>query len=141
MKRFITYLQIAIVLCALAGCRHKREEVHMPSGNVFEVSETVLAGEPSDTLRMGTVREGEKVTMGFSLKNGFSGPFVVEKIVSGCGCTLFGYSRKPIKPGESANMEVTFNSAGFYGEVIKEAKIYTSVSATPYKVIVEATIK
>lgn len=90
---------------------------------------------------MGAMREGEKVTIGFSVKNSFEEPFVIEKVVSGCGCALFGYSRKPVAPGEAAALEVTFNSAGFYGEIIKEAKMYTSASGKPYRIIIEAAVK
>ena len=137
----LIYIAIISVLSLVTGCRQKRVDQSSPYLRTFEASQPGLVSGKPDTLKMGTMREGEKVTMEFLLRNGFDEPLVIEKVVSGCGCALFGYSRKPVAPGESAAMEVTFNSAGFYGEIIKESKIYTSACKKPYRIIIEAVVK
>ncbi len=140
-RLIISVITTTVFVFSFAGCRGGRRVAEAEQGRGFEVSATTLRPEFADTLKIGTVREGEKVVLEVTLKNGLEEPFVVENIVSGCGCTVFGYSREPVIPGNAAEMEVVFNSAGFMGEIIKEAKIYTSASEQPYRLIIEGRVK
>ena len=140
-KFIINVIAVTSILFSFAGCRGGKRVVRAEQSGGLEVSGATLRPEFADTLRMGTVREGEKVILEFSLKNGFEEPFVVKHVVSSCGCTVFKYPYEPIMPGETAAMEVVFNSDGFLGEIIKEAKIYTSASEQPFRLLLEGRVK
>lgn len=60
-------------------------------------------------IDLGEVKKGESVTFQYELKN--SGTEAVEiEIVSGCECTTLDWPRKKINPGESAVVNVIFDS-------------------------------
>lgn len=142
MRSAVYILPLLLVVFSGVGCRQKKvAAVQAVPGNVMEISAKRITENARDTINLGIIREGEKVTAGIFLKNAGDTPFVVENVDSGCGCVLFGYSKQPVTPGEGIAVELTFNSAGLYGEIMRHAKIYTSFSQKPYVLVVEATVK
>lgn len=57
----------------------------------------------------------------------------VEKIDPGCACTSVSEIDKPIKPGDSVAVEVTFKSGRYHGNVKKTTKVYTDDPVDPVK--------
>ncbi len=85
----------------------------------------VIAWEKS-TFDFGDVVQGEKVEHTFRFKNVGNVPLVITNVQVTCGCTTpKGWERDPIKPGESSELTVSFNSSGKYG---KQEKVVTVVS-------------
>ncbi len=60
----------------------------------------------------GTLVDGEKVSHTFRFKNIGNADLVISSASASCGCTVPKHTKKPIPPGESGEIEVTFNSAG-----------------------------
>ena len=55
------------------------------------------------------------VTCEFVMTNISNSPIVIHNVVSSCGCTVPDYDKKPIEPGKSTNIEVTYaNDQGPY---------------------------
>ena len=55
------------------------------------------------------------VSCKFVMKNISDSPIVIHNVVSSCGCTVPDYDHKPIQPGESTAIEVTYaNDQGPY---------------------------
>ena len=51
----------------------------------------------------------------FTFRNVSKIPIVIQTVISSCGCTTPVWTRNPVKPGESGNIEVTFlNDQGPY---------------------------
>ncbi len=109
-------------------------------GTVFEVSDSIITAGVADTLRFGRMREGEMVEKEFRIKNTDDEPLVIINVDSSCGCTLFGFSREPVMPGQEKIVTASFDSAGYHGETVKKASIYTSLSPKPHTIIVEALV-
>ena len=62
------------------------------------------------TFNMGLVREnGGKVTHEFKFINKGKAPLLIKFIETTCGCTTPKWNRKPIPPGDSSAITVTFN--------------------------------
>ena len=51
-------------------------------------------------------------TCTFTFKNTGDKPLVIEQAVASCGCTVPKYTKKPVQPGESGEIKVTYNGTG-----------------------------
>jgi len=74
----------------------------------------------------GTLKDGEIVSYSFVFRNTGGSPLKIIKAEKSCGCIDIHYSSKAISPGESSAVELVFNTAGEWGNLIKEATIETS---------------
>lgn len=62
----------------------------------------------------------------FELTNTGDKPLVIMQVVTSCGCTRPEFPTKPIKPGKTAKIKVSFNPAGRSGAFMKPIKVKTS---------------
>lgn len=77
-----------------------------------------------------SVNDGQKKCT-FEFTNTSAGPIVINNIISSCGCTEPVWPKKPIMPGESGKIEVTYlNDQGPY-PFEKTLTVYTSASRKP----------
>lgn len=60
----------------------------------------------------GTVNEGDMVETTFVITNSGKTDLVISNAKPSCGCTVPTWPREPIKPGESSELLVKFNTAG-----------------------------
>ena len=58
----------------------------------------------------GTITEGEVVEHTFTFTNTGEAPLVIQSTSASCGCTTPSYSREPVAPGETGEVQVKFNS-------------------------------
>lgn len=78
-----------------------------------------------DTKDFGDITQGDKVSHTFEFENTGNEPLILSNVLTTCGCTATSWPREPITPGETANIEVSFNSAGKMG---RQNKVVTIVS-------------
>jgi len=60
----------------------------------------------------GTVKEGEIVETVFKVTNSGTTDLVITKATGSCGCTVPVWPKAPIKPGETGEVGVKFNTSG-----------------------------
>jgi hypothetical protein len=58
----------------------------------------------------GQMIRGEKVHYSFKFKNTGKSDLIITRVSTSCGCTVGHYPHKPVKPGESSSIDVTFDS-------------------------------
>lgn len=75
----------------------------------------------------GNLIDGEKVTYSFRFQNTGDAPLIISEAKGSCGCTVPNYPKKPIKAGEEASIDVTFDSKGRTG---KQTKAVTIIANT-----------
>ena len=63
----------------------------------------------------GKVAEGEKVSTTFSIKNTGKSDLLIRKTKASCGCTATQPEKSLLAPGETTNINVTFNTTGKSG--------------------------
>lgn len=114
LKGVLTSVALA---CALVGCGETDSVgTHMIVNPATASSATVEAERPSlafsDTLlAFGVVSEGHVVDHVFSFKNQGPGDAVLADVSTSCGCTVAKtWPKSPLAPGESASIEVSFNT-------------------------------
>ena len=80
-----------------------------------------------DRHDFGSIREADgAVTCTFTGVNRGTKPVVLLDVVTSCGCTVPEYSRKPVLPGASTRIVVTYDPANRPGRFSKELAVYSS---------------
>jgi hypothetical protein len=79
-----------------------------------------------DFFDVGTVHSGELVKHTFRFRNTGNLPLVVKDVIPSCGCTKVDVSKKILKPGEDALVEVVFDSKGWFGSQYKSVTLRTN---------------
>ncbi len=138
-------LLILLALITLTGCGGRgnapatapEKATNLPLQTVINVTDT-LAG---DTLRLGRMHSGEVVAMGIGVHNNTDKPIVITHTETTCGCTDIDYPSQPIGVGDTAHIEVRFDSQGFFGWQFKRVRLYTSAEVLPLTIYVEAEVE
>lgn len=64
-----------------------------------------------DVFDFGKIKKGEKVTHVYKFTNTGKSPLIISTAHASCGCTTPTWPKAPIKPGDSGEISVTFDSA------------------------------
>ena len=84
-----------------------------------------LVFEP-DTWDFGTIRESDgRVSHTFTGVNRGDKPLVILDVVTSCGCTAPEFSRRPVAPGGTTQITVTYDPTNRPGTFTKELWIYS----------------
>ncbi|QEM11842.1 DUF1573 domain-containing protein [Mucilaginibacter rubeus] len=82
----------------------------------------------------GKIKEGDKVSYDFKFTNTGKSPLIITNARATCGCTTPTWPKAPVKPGESAIIGVTFNSAGKSG--LQDKQITITANTQPAETMV-----
>lgn len=93
-----------------------------------------------ETHDFGRITQGEKVTYSFKFKNTGAANLIISSASGSCGCTIPDYPKKPILPGEEANINVVFASEGKSGIVEKSVTIVTNCEPSTRIIYIKANI-
>lgn len=86
------------------------------------------------SVNFGDLTQGDKVSHTFQLKNTGTAPLIISNVAATCGCTVPSWPKDPIAPGQSAEIQVSFNSAGKVGAQNSVVRIYSNASEPIEKV-------
>ncbi|MEN2282622.1 DUF1573 domain-containing protein [Algoriphagus sp. SE2] len=86
------------------------------------------------SVDFGDITQGDKVSHTFELTNTGNGPLIISNVAATCGCTVPSWPKDPIPPGKSAEIKVSFNSAGKMGKQNSVVRIYSNASEPIEKV-------
>jgi hypothetical protein len=88
----------------------------------------------------GKIVQGEKVSYSFVFKNTGGSDLVISSASASCGCTVPNYPKTPIKSGETAKIDVQFDSSGKSGLVKKTVTLVTNCNPSTKMLTITATI-
>ena len=123
--RSLLYLSLLTTL--LLACKSEPSEsdsensvssiINMPVGADQIIDTSVAAHLDFETTLVDwdTIRNGQKFTQVFKFTNTGKRPAIISDVKTSCGCTATTYTKDPVQPGESGQIEVTFNSSGRLG--------------------------
>ena len=95
---------------------------------VLTNSQTENQGEitfEKSSQEFGDIKQGQVVTATFKFKNTGKSPVIISNVQTTCGCTVPTWTKDPIAPGKTAEINATFNSAGKMGQ---QNKVITVMS-------------
>ena len=128
MRAIIRNIHIITCLIFCLSCNNRRsQEIKGIEKNLSPVKKApgkiVFVKEIHN---FGTLKDGETVSFSFVFQNAGGSPFNLTKGEKSCGCVDIKYGTNMINPGESSVVEVVFNTAGEWGNVIKGVTVETS---------------
>ena len=88
----------------------------------------------------GDITQGDVVEYTFKFKNTGTAPLVLTNVATTCGCTAPSWPREPIMPGESAQIQVKFNSTGKMGKQNKVITVYSNAENNPERVTITSNV-
>jgi hypothetical protein len=91
--------------------------------SVFVYSGTLCFADKGPAIKFeelkrdfGNKKMGEVLKHKFRFENVGDEPLVIHRIRTSCGCTAAILTKKELDPGEKSEIQVTFNTRGYYGE-------------------------
>ncbi|MDH8700748.1 putative cupredoxin-like copper-binding protein [Dysgonomonadaceae bacterium PH5-43] len=83
-----------------------------------------------------TIKEldGEVKTT-FTFTNKMDTPFSIDKVIAQCGCSKTTWTKTPIEPGKTGEVEVVFDPNGLYGVFDKNLTVVTN--GTPNRITIK----
>ena len=99
--------------------------------NNFGPQPRILVSE--EEWDFGKVTRGEKPTHIFIVKNGGEGDLIIDSLKESCDCIEASISANRIKPGESAELKVSYDTTDYVGKDKKHLHIYSNDPQVPDK--------
>ena len=124
MKKILSALLLLTLFVGLFSCRKKGElppEMKLDSELMKDTAQIEFVD--SVTYHFDTIMQDDKVNHDFRIKNVSDKNLIIARAFGSCGCTVPEYPKDPIKPGATATIKVTFNSAGKEGEQHKNVTL------------------
>ncbi|MFN8324081.1 MAG: DUF1573 domain-containing protein [Chitinophagales bacterium] len=124
MKKIFSIALLLILFVGLFSCRKKGElpaEMKLDSELMKDTAQIEFLD--SVTYHFDTIMQDDKVHHDFRIKNVSDKNLIIARAFGSCGCTVPDYPKDPIKPGATATIKVTFNSAGKEGEQHKNVTL------------------
>lgn len=130
MKKTAIFLASAMILL-LCTCKQKPakegdftvNDIHIPQTadglSEKEAKKMPVITFSQTTYDFGDVIEGERLSYPFKFKNTGKSNLIIYSSEATCGCTTSTPPKAPIRPGESGEILVTFDSKGQKGNVTK----------------------
>ena len=106
----------------------------------------VMAGFQADGLKFeksnhsfGNVKQNEPVSVEFSFTNIGTKPVIIEDATAECGCTKPEFPPRPIAPGKSGTIKVTYDSKT-PGVFTKKITVKLVNNPKPYELTISGTV-
>ena len=125
MKKFNILLFITVIILLLLSGWSIFHQPGYSSEDQF-VTPTNIHFE-KDTLSLGSVKYGTEQTAVFRFTNTGTAPLLIYNVVPSCDCTAVKWKKRPIKPGESGEIQTVYspNSLGMF---IKNIEVRCNVA-------------
>jgi len=149
MMKKITIISILFFGMLLCSCHKKQakegdftvKDVHIPQTaeglSAKDAEKMPVIDFETKTYDFGDVVEGEKLMYAFKFKNTGKSNLIIYSSEATCGCTTSQPPKAPVRPGESGEITVTFNSEGQKGKVQK--RILVGANTYPAETILMIT--
>jgi hypothetical protein len=124
MKKILVLALSFTLILGIFSCR-KRGETPLGAKLDAELMKdtTTIVFLDSTTFPFDTIVQDDKVQTTFRMVNTGTKNLLIARAFGSCGCTVPEYPKDPVKPGDTATIAVTFNSAGKQGEQNKNVTI------------------
>ncbi|MCZ2357333.1 MAG: DUF1573 domain-containing protein [Bacteroidia bacterium] len=93
-----------------------------------------------NTYNFGKATQGEVVKYTFKFTNTGKSDLILSNVQASCGCTTPSWSRDPIKPGNSGEIQVAFNTAGKMGPQKKAVTITANTEPAVTMIYIEGEV-
>lgn len=117
-----TAAMLAIASLVLTACKKENAALRIDDKTAKEAEiahaksgEMPVAKFDSMEFDFGTIKQGDKVEHVYKVTNAGTADLVISDAKASCGCTVPNYTKTPIKPGQTGDINVVFDSTGKSG--------------------------
>lgn len=64
----------------------------------------------TEVIDYGEIKKGSDGLRVFEFRNAGDAPLVIENVYSSCGCTVPSWTKTPVQPGQTGQIEVKYNT-------------------------------
>jgi hypothetical protein len=137
MKKITILFAFIITASVFVSCADSNAKTKINKGNLDKAKSRDLEikkGTASITVEkseydFGTVNEGDVVSKTFLVTNSGKIDLVITDAKVTCGCTVPAWPKAPIKPGETKEVKVKFNTAGKRNRQRKDITLITNTES------------
>lgn len=134
MKKLVIASAFLVASTGLVSCGKGNAASKVKQENVLKAQERdndISKGAPvisfdRDVHDFGTVKEGEVVETSFVVTNTGKSNLIIIDAKATCGCTVPTWPKEPVGPGESAEINVKFNTSGRPNKQSKTVTLQTN---------------
>lgn len=134
MKKTVVF-SLALITLAFVSCNSGNATAKINKDNLEKAKERdqiISKGAPiakfdKTDYDFGTITEGDVIHTSFIITNVGKTDLIISDAKTTCGCTVPSWPKnKPIKPGDSETIKVSFNSLGKQGRQGKTITLFTN---------------
>ena len=124
MKNNFLILLSGLFFITIVSCKEKTKSNDLLDTSLVEIPKSAEGNSTEDlpifefqteSHNFENIFAGEVVSYTFKFKNVGKSDLIISDAKATCGCTVPEFPKKPIKPGESSYITVTFDSKGKQG--------------------------
>lgn len=109
-----------------------------PSKSTVENAVAILTFE-KEVVDYGTIEQHADGTKIFSFKNEGDAPLIISNVKTTCGCTVPNYSKDPILPGDSGELEIKYDTKKL-GAFTKTITVYSNAKEGKKTLKIKGTV-
>lgn len=136
MKKILITLTAVVFSTVLVSCKEGNASAKVNSSKVEQAEkrdQEIQVGAPEivfdrELHDFGIVDEGFVVETSFKVTNTGKSDLVITDAKASCGCTVPTWPRNAIKPGETGEIQVKFNTTGKPNKQSKTVTLYTNTA-------------
>jgi hypothetical protein len=144
VNKGIVFLIIGIFFFTLECCTsHQKNRNDKTIAGQDMTGNDSIVGEPVFSVTehdFGIIRPGDEVGARFGFENKGASSLIIERVVTGCGCTVAKYTENPVQPGKSGFVEVIFDTRGKRGAQFQEVSVYFQGIKKPVRLSLVAQV-
>ena len=126
MKIIVSTAIILFSAVFYISCQDRAPNVKSAAGQQLQKKSPGRIEFSQEIHNFGIVKAGEIVSFAFKFKNIGGSSLKLTKVEPTCGCITVNFSKEEVSNNTYSYIEVTFNSAGEWGNVIKTINLETS---------------
>jgi hypothetical protein len=138
MKKITLLLAFVITAAAFTACKDggnavekiNKEKLDFAKSRDLEIKKgNASIAFDKKVYDFGTVNEGDIVETSFAVTNSGKTDLVITDAKVTCGCTVPVWPKEPIKPGETKEVKVKFNTRGKHNRQQKNITLITNTES------------
>lgn len=146
MKHIFFFILVFFVVVSCTSTKNKENIDSSVVNNPATADSLNVASSPifkfeTDTHNFGKVTQGEKVAYTFIFTNIGKSNLIIDDAVVSCGCTVPKYSKDPVKPGQTGEIEVVFNTTGKKGMQYKTIQVFANTTPNVKELRIKALVE
>lgn len=151
MTKKLSVIIFSIIVFVMASCGNRGNNDEITTSDVHNpMTAEGLSKKDAEKMPVitfdnlvydfGRVIKGEKLTYSFKFTNTGKSNLIISSARASCGCTTVNPPQAPIKPGESGEIVVSFDSKSQNGEVNKRVVVSANTYPVQTTLRVKATV-